>query len=388
MSVTSGFFNSLSGDRKYSAEQMSDIFDGVINDGIFASIGTAFEVNADEGNGITIGVGRAWFNRKWIYNDAILPITLDDSDVLLNRYDAVVIEVNETESVRLCSLKVIKGTPATNATYPELENSSDIHQYPLAYIYRTANSSEIKQDNITNMIGTDSTPYVTGILQVQSIEKNVAQWEAQWNTWTTEEQNAFIEWFDRMKDQLSADAAGNLQAQIDSLSAEQVGAATKDYVDQQIALILGKDGSISGALIAPASLSLDRLAAMPTADDVGASPTGHKHAAGDITSGTLGVARGGTGAATLASGAALIGNGTGAVTTRPITNLTAKGVASASTNLVTANSLVYHSQARLNRTTNVNAADTNYATYMARGIALVTAEPSSLANGACAFVYS
>ena len=118
------------------------------------------------------------------------------------------------------------------------------------------------------------------------------------------------------------------------------------------------------------------------------TPTAHKHAAGDINSGTLGVARGGTGVGTMTSGAALIGNGTGAPTFRAITNLAAKGAASASTNLATANTVVYHAQNRLNRTGAVNEADTGYATYMARGIALVTAEPSSLANGACAFVYS
>ena len=42
MSVSSGFFNSLNGDRKYNAAQMSAIFDGLIIDGVFASIGTAF----------------------------------------------------------------------------------------------------------------------------------------------------------------------------------------------------------------------------------------------------------------------------------------------------------------------------------------------------------
>ena len=40
------------------------------------------------------------------------------------------------------------------------------------------------------------------------------------------------------------------------------------------------------------------------------SDTSHKHAAGDITSGTLGVARGGTGKSTLTSGSYLVGNGT------------------------------------------------------------------------------
>ena len=34
MAFTCGFFNSENGDRKYNAEQMSAIFDGIIADGV------------------------------------------------------------------------------------------------------------------------------------------------------------------------------------------------------------------------------------------------------------------------------------------------------------------------------------------------------------------
>ena len=53
----------------------------------------------------------------------------------------------------------------------------------------------------------------------------------------------------------------------------------------------------------------------------------------------------------------------------------------------TCDSVNYHVQYRLNRSSRVNDANTAYTTYMARGIALVTSAPSSLANGCCAFVY-
>lgn len=43
--------------------------------------------------------------------------------------------------------------------------------------------------------------------------------------------------------------------------------------------------------------------------------------------------------------------------------------------------------ARLNRTTNVNAADTNYTTYMARGEALFSAETTPTVNGTIAWQY-
>lgn len=42
---------------------------------------------------------------------------------------------------------------------------------------------------------------------------------------------------------------------------------------------------------------------------------------------------------------------------------------------------------RLNRTTNVNASDSNYTTYMARGIALSATEQTPSVNGAICLVY-
>lgn len=43
--------------------------------------------------------------------------------------------------------------------------------------------------------------------------------------------------------------------------------------------------------------------------------------------------------------------------------------------------------ARMNRTTNVNAADANYTSYMARGEALFAAETTPIANGQIAWQY-
>lgn len=187
MSVTSGFFNSFNGDRRYNAEQMSSIFDGIIRDGIFANIGTAFSVKADVGNTVIVGIGRAWFNSTWLLNDALLPLAATISEILLDRIDAVVIEINHSDSVREGNIKIIKGTPSSNPQRPTMIHTSDVNQYPLAFIYRKANSSSIIQADITNMIGTSSTPYITGILQVQNIDNIVAQWQSQWSTFFNKE---------------------------------------------------------------------------------------------------------------------------------------------------------------------------------------------------------
>ena len=72
MSVSSGFFNSLNGDRKYNAAQMSAIFDGLIIDGVFASIGTAVAVKAAGGLTVNVGIGKSWFDHTWTVNDLSL----------------------------------------------------------------------------------------------------------------------------------------------------------------------------------------------------------------------------------------------------------------------------------------------------------------------------
>lgn len=229
MSVTSGFFNSFNGDRRYNAEQMSAIFDGIITDGVFANIGTAFSVKASLGVTLNIGIGRAWFNSTWVYNDAILPIECDISEVALDRIDAIVIEIDRSDSVRAGTIKFVKGTPSENPVAPTMVKTTNVHQYPLAYIRRVAGSGDIKQADITNKIGTSDCPYITGILQVQNIDNIVAQWEDQWNQWFSTQtstgeteadewmaqmQATFDVWFDSLQTILDEDTAANLANQI------------------------------------------------------------------------------------------------------------------------------------------------------------------------------
>lgn len=223
MSVTYGFYNSINGDRKYNALEMSSIFDGIIVDGVYMSIGDALNVKSSGGMGITVGIGRAWFNHTWTLNDSIMPLTLESSDVLLNRIDAVVLEINNDSDVRKNTIKILKGTPASNPVKPSLIKSEMVNQYPLAYITIGKGVLSISQSNIENAVGTSACPYVTGVLKGMDIDKLVAQWGAQWAEWLSsntdawkafmsENSSEFESWFQEMKDQLSTDAAGNLQA--------------------------------------------------------------------------------------------------------------------------------------------------------------------------------
>lgn len=243
MSVTSGFFNSLNGDRKYNAEQMSALFDGLINDGIYASIGTAFTVKAGSGNSVSIGIGRGWFNSTWIYNDSILLLQLEESELLLGRIDAIVIDINHNDNVREGSIKVVKGIASSNPMRPSLIRDNAHNQYPLAYVNRPAGSSSISQADITSMIGTSSCPYVTGIVQVQNIDNIVAQWQAQWDRWYTQETQAgnnqlaqwmsakqleFNNWFGNLQTILDGDVATKIAQDILELQ-ERIKILVREY---------------------------------------------------------------------------------------------------------------------------------------------------------------
>ena len=262
MSVSSGFFNSLNGDRKYNAVQMSAIFDGLIIDGVFASIGTAFAVKAAGGLTVNVGVGKAWFDHTWTVNDSILPMTAPEAEVLLDRIDAVVLEVNGMESIRENTIKFVKGNPSSAPSRPILTNEGNVHQYPLCYIYRKYGTAVINQADITPMVGTESTPFVTGILQTISLDELLGKWQDEldrftdarsqevddwiaqeesdftaWfnkmkadlqqeqtvlDQWIASEQADFLAWYNQMKDQLSGDVAGNLQLEIDKEEVKRI----------------------------------------------------------------------------------------------------------------------------------------------------------------------
>lgn len=188
MSVTYGFYNSENGDRKYTARQISRIFDGIISDGIYQNYGDHFSVNdarvvsGQNGMFVYVGTGRAWLNHTWTLNDSILKLDIEDSDLTNARIDTVIIEIDEYH--RHNQIKVIKGTPAANPTAPALTNNIDVCQYALADIRINAGTNSISLSNITNRIGrSNGVPFVTGLFDTMSIDSILLDWQGQFNRW-------------------------------------------------------------------------------------------------------------------------------------------------------------------------------------------------------------
>ena len=70
---------------------------------------------------------------------------------------------------------------------PSMIKTNDRWQYPLAYIRVNSGVTSIRQENITNAVGTSECPFVTAPLEKMSIDALVAQWKDQWDAFYEKE---------------------------------------------------------------------------------------------------------------------------------------------------------------------------------------------------------
>lgn len=196
MSVTSGFFNAIDGDRAYDATQMSSIFDGIIRDGVYETYGAKLMVRPGTGLSVIVGTGRAWFNHTWTLNDADLPLELSRASTYIgDRIDAIVLKVDTSLNVRANSIEVITGEYSdNNPQKPDLPDTETVTHYPLAYVYVKKGAESILQEDIENVIGTTKTPFVIGVLETIDASELYSQWANQWNQFIITRQNEFDAW--------------------------------------------------------------------------------------------------------------------------------------------------------------------------------------------------
>lgn len=169
MAVSFGFYNSIGGDRKYDAVQMNRMFDGILTDGVFIKVGDKFNITAGSGMSVDVGTGRAWFRNTWTYNDSVLPLTIDISDITLHRIDTIILEVNSDDMFRANSIKVLKGENASSPVPKPLVRGDELNQYALGYIRVDAKVENILDSHITMVTGQEQTPWVRGLLDEEAL---------------------------------------------------------------------------------------------------------------------------------------------------------------------------------------------------------------------------
>ena len=190
--ITYGFFDSVDGDRKYNADDISNFFLKLISDGVFATPADAMQVQEVSGMTVKVSAGWGFIKCKWINNDSDLYLTLDEPDIVLDRKDRIVMRLNK--DTRLIEIAVKKGTPAEAAytTPPELQRDESIWELSLAYINV---EPDAKNRGIRQMDIGDERPYehlcgwVTGRIQEIDTTNLFAQYD-----------NAFWSFFHAIKE--------------------------------------------------------------------------------------------------------------------------------------------------------------------------------------------
>lgn len=208
---TYGFFNSVNGDRTYNAEQMSHIFEGLITDGVYESVGNKLAVQPNSGMVIQIATGRGWFDKRWVNNDAPYTMTVEASDVTLNRYVAVCIRVDSTNAVRTAVPYLKYSDFATTPTKPTMTRTATIKEYCLAYVYIPAKATAISAENIEDTrFNTSLCGWVTGLITQVSTSTLFEQWQALFEGFMTQETADFNEWFENLQVELDSETATRL----------------------------------------------------------------------------------------------------------------------------------------------------------------------------------
>jgi hypothetical protein len=160
----SSFFNSVSGDRTYKAEDWASYFASFIGNGVFPVPSTGLQVVVNDGMTVTVKAGKAWINGYFYTNTSDLSITLATADGQLKRIDRIVIRWDLTS--RTISAQVKSSAFSASPTAPALQRDADIYELALADILVPAGATAITQGNITDQrLNTELCGIVAGVVQ-------------------------------------------------------------------------------------------------------------------------------------------------------------------------------------------------------------------------------
>lgn len=147
VSLEYGFFNSENGDRVYNADDFGRAMEPYSTDGVWKNYGDGFKVTA-LGMTASVNGGRAMIRNKWVRNYGVISLDISDADTSLDRYDAVVLRLDEDAREITCEIK--EGIPSANPAAPEIIDSGAIKELCLATITVAAGATEILDTDITD----------------------------------------------------------------------------------------------------------------------------------------------------------------------------------------------------------------------------------------------
>lgn len=214
MAETSGFFRSVSGDRKYTTDWLAKWVSSFISTGVYDG---DLAVTAGDGMAIALPAGKAWINGYYYRNDASVTLPIANADGVLHRKDTVVLrwDVNE----RTISVQIIKGAFASTPVAPAIVRSVEQYDLKIAEVSIPAGTTAITQSQITDTrLDASVCGIVTSLINQVDTTTFYNQIAADLAQFKTTQQADFAAWFESIKGILGEDEAGNLLNMINAVA--------------------------------------------------------------------------------------------------------------------------------------------------------------------------
>ena len=208
MSERSFPFDSFNHDRVYSAIDFQSYFKQFIKNGVFLLKANACQIESlsESDFQIKMNSGSAWCDGIVYVSDSDLIRELSPSHMAYDRIDRIVLRCDKFS--RSFYLEILDGEPAQEPDYPTIRRDDEMYDLVLADVYVSAGRNIITNSDITDRrLDTNLCGICTGLIDQIDAEDFYQQMES-----------AFNIWFQEMKDQLSTDAAGHLQLEIDEIN--------------------------------------------------------------------------------------------------------------------------------------------------------------------------
>lgn len=205
-------------DRAISSQPLRKLIRDLFTTGVMPNPSTNLQVSSGtDGMTVQVQAGFAVVDGGLCQETETRTLEITAADTTYDRIDTVVLRWNENVDARTADLYVVAGTPSATPVRPTLQRDNSIYEIGLADVFITKRVATITDDKITD------TRYEA---ERCGIVSSVSEWDtttiyqqvqADLAGFKSTEQAEFMAWFDYMKDQLSEDAAGHLQEEVDEL---------------------------------------------------------------------------------------------------------------------------------------------------------------------------
>ena len=208
-------------DRGVSSQPLRKLIAKLFTSGVMPNPSDNLQVSAgSDGMTVIVQKGFAVTDGGLCPEENVRTLSVTASHPTLDRIDTVVVRWNENDDVRKADLHIVQGVPAKNPVRPTLTRTSSIYELGLADIFVTKGVATITNEKITDT-------------RMESARCGIVSSVSEWDTTTiyrqvqsdlagfkSNEQAEFMAWFNAMKDQLTTDAAGKLQTEVDDVKGQ------------------------------------------------------------------------------------------------------------------------------------------------------------------------